>query len=104
LFITGPVGTYAEVWREGHWIRLEITQVGVSPSWLPEGEAWDNLARMDLLCMDCGSEPVLMESYWVNNDLGFIVGLLVWNTDPFCWQRSMWLVEITRQHGSPGGG
>ena len=91
MFMYGPVGTSWEATVEGHAMRGEIVGDGITLT-LPTGEVYSNLVKMNLYCMDCAAEPVLLESHWLSREIGFEV--LIYQENPPFWE---WLVGITRK-------
>lgn len=88
----GPVGTTWEATVQGQSTRGEYVEDGVELT-LPNGDVYSNLVVMNMYCLSCGEDPVLMETHWLSRELGFSVMIIQWPPDnPFI----EWLVSITR--------
>ncbi len=95
MFVNGPVGTFWEMTDPefgGQTIRAKIVAKGITLE-LPTGAVYTDVVRMNLYCMTCGPEPVLLESHWLSPEVGFEV-LIKQEQDPPFWE---WLVSVTRK-------
>lgn len=94
MFVNAPVGTSWEMTdpEGGQTIRGEIVADGITLE-LPTGAVYNDVVRMNLYCMSCAAEPVLLESHWLSREVGFEV-LIKQEQDPPFWE---WLVSVTRK-------
>jgi hypothetical protein len=86
-----PVDTSYEI---GESLRLVIVGNGITVT-LPTGVVYDNLTQMDMYCINCGLDPVRMESRWYSREHPY--GVLFRADNPGCllMPRWHWLVSVT---------
>jgi hypothetical protein len=90
--LVGPVGTTWEATVQGQIVKGEIVESGVTLE-LPTGDVYSDLTVMNMFCLSCGEDPILMETHWLSPELGFSVKIIQWPPDsPFI----EWLVSTTR--------
>jgi hypothetical protein len=80
--------------ESGESLRLVIVGVGITRT-LPTGAVYENLTQMNMYCISCGPEPMLMESRWYSREFPF--GVLFRADNSPCWPRWHWLVSVTRK-------
>jgi hypothetical protein len=90
-----PVGTSFEMTEpeSGESLRLVIVGVGITVT-LPTGVVYENMTQMNTYCINCGPDPVRMESRWYSREHPYGVLFRADNPAP-CWARWHWLVSIT---------